>query len=150
MLFFLYKCYYVLFCHFQRSKMEVAWDSAIILLASVGNAILLTLLHVLGALNFINGYIQDNNPINKKVNVFLWVILPLCVLTYYSLHFLIFNKAQASKTDGRSKRFDFEPNRRDKVICFTAVYLPLGLLMLYFALEIFVFQYNKTGYIKWR
>lgn len=150
MLFFLYKCYYVLFLHYQRFKNDVAWISAIIFLVVVSNTILMSLLHFLGALSFINGYIHDDSPISKKTNVLLWIVFPLSLLSYYTLRFLIFTKAQASKTDGRSKRFDFEPNRRDKVICFTAVYLPLGLLMLYFALEIFVFQYNKTGYIKWR
>lgn len=150
MLFFLYKCYYVLFCHFQRSAIDVAWYRAILFLVVVSNSILISLLHFLGPLSFIYGYIHDDNPISKRVNVLLWIVLPLSLFSYHSLRFLIFNKAQASKTDGRSKRFDFEPNRRDKVICFTAVYLPLGLLMLYFALEIFVFQYNKTGYIKWR
>lgn len=150
MLFFLYKCYYVLFLHYQRFKNDVAWISAILFLVVVSTVILMSLLHFTGTLSVINGYIHNDNPIIKKATVLLWVVFPLTLISYYTLRFLIFEKARASKTDGRSERFDFEPNRRDKIICFSAVYLPLGLLMLYFALEIFVFQYNKTGYIKWR
>jgi hypothetical protein len=124
MVFFIFKCYYVLFLHFSKDKHTVPWWNAMLGLSFVSTALLLSIMHLSGALQFLLPDTSGAGPFERRGKHLLF-ILPFFVLIWYLLKYIIFGEAKASKTDGLSERYAFTPTKRDKIICWLTVLLSL-------------------------
>ena len=120
MVFFLYKCYYVFFLHYESRKNVVSWHSAIAVLAATTSLYEIALMELFGVLDVVHEYTMADDKSLQKGKLLLFFVIPLCMLIWYTLKYVIFTVAKASKTDGLSERFSFAPNKQDKIICWLA------------------------------
>lgn len=112
----IYKAYYIFFLYYSRSKMEVAWYSSIIAIATTFLAILLSISNELGLLEKIDIYFEADTELGRKSNLFLYLVIPLVILMVGMVHYIVFKMAKASKTTGLSELYIFTPTKRDKVV----------------------------------
>lgn len=131
MVFFIYKCYYVLFLFYSNYNREVPWVSAMFVLTATLVCLFIPLIDLFGILDTINSNIETGNPLVRRGKIFLSLVIPLCLLGWFIIHHIIFNLAKASKRDGLSERYAFTPTKRDKVICWVACSLSLSLIAIY-------------------
>lgn len=113
---FIYKAYYIFFLHYSRSKMEVAWYSSIVAISTTILALMVSISNELGLLEKIDVYLEAGTVLGRKSNIFLYVIIPCCVLMIGTVYYIVFNRAKASKTTGLSELYPFTPTKRDKVM----------------------------------
>jgi len=125
MTFFFYKCYYVFFLYYTN-KDKSPWYSSITAMATSLCIFILSLFELVGFLDFFNSFIEDDSPSTRKGKTLLFLIIPLCTLIWYAVSFIVSRMGEASKIDGRSERYDFDPTKRDKTICWLACFLSLA------------------------
>lgn len=123
----IYKAYYIFFLYYSRSKMEVAWFSSIIAISTALLFVLISISNELGLLEKLDVYLEAGTKLGRKRNIFLYVIIPSCVLMVSTVYYIVFNLAKASKTTGLSELYLFTPTKRDKVahwvVCISLVVL---------------------------
>lgn len=120
MVYFFYKCYYVFFLYYARFKNETPWYSAITALAvAVVCILMVSFLTTVDLLGLKEPYLKPDegvSPIGRRLRQ-LFVIIPFITVVWYWVKYLVLTKAKASKEDGRSEIYTFEPTRRDRIIC---------------------------------
>ncbi len=135
MVFFIYKCYYVLFLYYSKFKKDVTWNSSIIMLSAVFVVHLMLAMKLSGLLDIIGPDPMTNSESTKKGKMLLFII-PLCVLVWNAIYYVVFNLAEASKTDGRSKRYSFDPTKRDKTVCWMFISLSFCLVFIFAGVKV--------------
>lgn len=125
MVFFLYKCYYVLFLHFSKDESATPWWSALLGLTVSFTILFISILHLFGLLDMtIPGTVGDG-PLARR-GKYLWAVLPYFLIIWFILKYFIFGLAKVSKIDGHSQRFSFTPSNRDKIICWLTCLMSFG------------------------
>ena len=112
----IYKAYYIFFLHYSKNKRDVAWYSSIVAISACFMIVLLGVTHELGLLEIIDVYFQADTVLGRKNKVKLFFIFPLVALIIFVVHYLVFNRAKASKTTGLSELYPYTPTQRDKVL----------------------------------
>lgn len=95
------------------------WYSAITALATAGLCLLMvTFLTTVEMLGIKEPYFVPDarlNPLERR-GVLLLYISPWILIIWYWVKYMVLTKAKASKEEGRSEIYTFEPTKKDKII----------------------------------
>src|SRR5690606_5299226 len=129
MVFFIYKCYYVLFLYYSKNHKEIPWLSASLVLTGSLAGLIMSIMGLSGILDMNGSNAIEESPLAKRSRIYSLVI-PLLLICFFTTKHIIFKLAKASKLDGRSERYSFVPSRQDKIICWLACIFSLGSVLI--------------------